>query len=78
MNWIITQLDSILTFLNSLKDMIVSYFSDIHNLFIAISRGAALLYGAINLLPPFLWVFATLTVIALILLQIIGRSNAGG
>lgn len=78
MAWIQTQLDSLLTFLSSLKDMIISYFSDIHHLFLALGRGVALLYAAINLLPPFLVAFATLTVVALVLLQVLGRSNSGG
>lgn len=78
MDFIITQLNSIGDFFVSLKDMIISYFGDLHHLFLAIGRGTALLYGAINLLPPFLTVFAILTVVALVLLQVIGRSNAGG
>ena len=78
MEWLQLQFDSLLSFFTNLKDMLISYFSDIHHLVIAITRGATLLDSATTLLPPYLQVFAGLTVTTLILLQIIGRNNSGG
>ena len=78
MSYIIDQLNSLLTFLDSLKDLIFDYFRDIGNLVFALRQGIVLLATSINLLPPFITVFATLTVTALMLLQLIGRSNSGG